>query len=371
MNSENWFDVADRMVNECPSSSLRQQTAAILTNVQHLGPLRSPELEFKRAYVFLTYNEPARVATVVAELLEAFKRGGGDPPAKYNAWNYVTGALDLWLARARVFYTAAGLVEGALKARLDTRLRDEFGAEWPVVPDAVPSSILLLAQNESTANRLSAIRRFLENWNPVDDGDAFQAKDRLTALVESQPVAETNGAAFLRGLDFSKLRSFFQTKRLWTQGPRLETLFRDSTTGQPPLRSQLMDAFETIHSVRNDVAHYRPADGTSPHSFTKGLFALSKIAVWMSVDLQHFYGSVDTRHPTELSLLLEDPGALAKLTPKKRSCAGSSCGVGEPLSVMLASSPTDASDLAKCSASLGCLYHRVQLRVAVHRPHGE
>jgi hypothetical protein len=91
----------------------------------------------------------------------------------------------------------------------------------------------------------------------------------------------------------------------------------------------------------------------------------------MNVDLQHFYGSVDSRHPTELSILVEDAALLNRTAPKKRACVVDPCTVGEPLTLMLKSAPMDANALRNDNGEFGCLFHRVKHREAIHRPQGE
>lgn len=59
---------------------------------------------------------------------------------------------------------------------------------------------------------------------------------------------------------------------------------------------------------------------------------------------------------------------LAKTVSAHGACAGPNCRIGQPLDVLLARAPAEGSDLAAGEGVLACLYHRVQLRAAMHRP---
>lgn len=50
-------------------------------------------------------------------------------------------AYDQWYGHARIMYLVSGLIEGTLRSRLNQRLTEMFGPEWPSNDDAVPSLV--------------------------------------------------------------------------------------------------------------------------------------------------------------------------------------------------------------------------------------
>lgn len=320
---------------------------------------------------------------VVDELLKARERSGS-PSARVHAWNYVVGAFDLWLIRARVFYTAAGLIEGALRARLNARMTDHYGSAWPQIEEAVPSPVRPLIEGTGIGERLGAIRRLIDEWDSADAAAAADVARAVQDILAADPHPMEHGELLVGALEFGQLRNFFQAKRLWSKGPKLERLFVEKGDA-PPLRGALDTSLAIVQELRNAVAHYlRPITAMSggatpttaaqppvpPQSFTNGLYHLSRLARWMGVDLQHFYESVDTRESTELSLLLEDPSVRSLAEPPVRTCYAPDCKVTNPLTLMLPMAPTAASDI-NVPGAYACLYHRVERRVLRHRPSSE
>lgn len=360
-----WPTIASRLISECPSATYREQAAAILQQVELLGPLtsvgRPAEGEFKRVYRFLHYNEPARILAVVTELLQAFGRAGAEDLSKRNAWNYVVGAFDRWICRARILYLAIGLVEGILRSRLDARLTDAFGSEWPSHDDAVPSTVRDLLKQSDAQARLDHIRRLLDE---ADGAPTTELIDQIRAAAAGQLKPSLLGSEYVKHLPFGQLRSFFQAKKLWKAPARLELLF--SADGKPLLRSDVDHALGVIQDARNETAHYRP---TGKLSFATALYETAKLARWLGVDLQHFYGSVDTRLSTELSHLLDGSlEAPANASDVIVACSSSGCAIPPPIDNLLSIAPTSAIEVSQTRPFGACLFHRVQLRVKVHRP---
>jgi hypothetical protein len=359
-----WQSIADTLVSECPSPTYRRQTAEILSKVELLGPVtdasRSPSDEFRRVYRFLHYNEPTRILAVVDELLQRFGRGGTQPVSTRNAWNYVVGAFDRWIGRARVFYVAVGLLEGALRSRLDAKLTDVFGQYWPGHIDAVPSAVREQLDAGDARALIATVRRKLEERDSSATADESVALlEDIAALMATRASPAETGSDFVKRLTFGQLRSFFQTKRLWQSPVYIGSVFLDSETAQPPLRQAVDRAFEIIQETRNEVSHYRP---TGRLSFELALFQAATLARWLGVDLQHIYGSVDTRLSTELSHLCNQPPG------KSESCSSVGCVIPSPFDAMLATAPRTASELQSAITITACLYHRVQTRAIVHRP---
>jgi hypothetical protein len=394
MMLQTWTGIADACSDTCPSQSTRDAVVALVEKVERLGPLEGPNRtrsqEFQRIYKFLTYNEPARVMAVVEERLAACAREGGNPLAKHNAWNYVVGAFDLWLNRARVVYMAGGLLEGALRARLNARMTDHFGQDWTQIEEAVPSPVRPLAAGESSTDLLRAIRRSIDDWDSSDTSSGESVANGIREILATKPSPILDGAQLVGKLQFGELRNFFQSKRHWNRGPKLETLFHDSVTDRPPLRDDVDRALEIVHGLRNDVAHYlrpiatvagvqpvptgshaTPVTAKPTPTFTGGLYAMARLARWMSVDLQHFYESVDTREATELALLIEDPGLLQKASPDVEACVEPTCDLTSPLILMLKRAPATSSEVKPGAGAYACLHHRVERRALRHRPLGE
>jgi len=360
----NWSDISDSLGGELPRSTYRAATVQILEKVTRLGPLGNPSEEFRRVYKFVHYHEPARVLRVVDELLEVLNRQA-QPWIKNNAWRYVVGAFDSWICRARVFYLAAGIVEGALRSRLDEALTNAFGPEWPTVDDAVPSTIRDQLARDKVQQLLASTQRLLDE--KLDDRATIEGIRRTLSdgAAQSAPIS---GSQFVSQLSFGLLRSFFQARKLWGGAPKLQLLFRSPGKGVEILRTEVDQVLGTIHELRNDVAHYRPGGKLS---FMDGLFACATLARWLEVDLQHVYGAIDTRVSTELSHLLESHlgSSIRKAQLKRAGCYDDGCVLGEPLDLLLEKAPVAWPDTVSAeSARLGCPYHRVKLRSSLHRP---
>lgn len=349
-----WQAVADELNDVCPEPFYRSAAARILQKVEGLGPLGAPTDEFKRVYRFIHYNEPHRVEAVADELLTALlRRQYAGLPASRNAWSYVVGAYDHWILRARVFYLVAGVIEGTLRTRLNARLTDLHGPEWFTHEGIVPSGVRLLADRES------ALRRLVNIQTIVEDANAEGVTDAIRAALLPPSVAATNAAEYVETLTFGALVTFFDTKRLWSTGPRLEEIF--GPPSERPLRQALVADLVTMRNLRNDVAHYRPQAASS---FQRGLFAASRLAMWLGVDLQHVYGSIDTRLSTELSLLVDavHPTAASSTV----ACLASGCSAKGPLDVFLQRSPRNAEEIPY-PLEYACLFHRVAVRATLHR----
>jgi len=359
-----WQATAESLAGELTSATYRDATRDVLARVEELGPLNASQDEFRRVYKFLHWNEPARVLSVVEELLQALKRTG-QPRIKNNAWRYAVGAFDSWICRARVFYLAAGIVEGALKSRVDERLTDVFGVGWPDDPNAVPSNVRKRVQDEQVRQAIEAIGRALE-FSEVGDARVL---DEIARIIReaSQSRPTQSGSEFISKLDFGLLRSFFQARRLWGSPVKLQAIFHDSESGAEPLKSAVEVALDTIHKLRNEIAHYRPSGKLN---FGDGLFACAKITGWLKEDLQHIYESIDTRVSTELSSLLDS--ALATLFQqafaRRAGCVTDGCGIGQPWEALLDRAPTSLSDEALERIVLACQYHRIEIRAKKHRP---
>ena len=365
-----WPSLGDSLANALPSSTYRSATAEVLSRVARLGPLGDSEAEFRRVYRFLHYNEAARLLQVIDELLKAHEERKDHLEIKNNAWKYVVRAFDSWIGRARIFYLAAGIVEGSLRSRLDAHLTEVFGIDWHKNREAVPSNVRDQASKEDQSQKLGSIRRILEDLGaesgtPEEKATALEAIRTLIAAQEVELPGQT-GSEFCSRLQFSSLRSFFQAKRLWSN-IGLGKLFKPLHGDTPPLKSEVDTALQTIHEVRNEVAHYRPSGKLS---FLEGLFAVAKLARWLDVDLQHFYSSVDSKMTTELSLLLEShyPPAFTTVRSRTPNCLADTCPVGGPFDLLLKQAPIAwPSNEILGGATLACLYHRVQSRATEHK----
>lgn len=353
-----WGQVAATLVPDCTSEFYRSHAMSLLGRVERLGPLGPPEEEFRRVYAFLHYNDPTYVGRVVQELLE---RASGSRPRlriQHNAWRYVVAAHDEWIVQARIFYLAAGLLEGTLRSRLNQRMTDYFGPNWPAQEALVPS----IARSSATlkAGRFDKIAaQAAKTPNDADLG----AWVRTQITIPSEPRG--SGDAFIATLGLAALQSFFTTKDLYNGRAQLKELLIDPRTGTPAPREQVNSVFEGYRKARDAVAHYKL--GTEL-SFAHALYTAARIAEWQGVDLQHFYSAVDTRRSTELSRLLgqhaDDLGHGIALD----GCNVDGCAIGGPWDwVITSSTPTDGAALATTVASRACLFHRVQFQAARHR----
>ncbi|MBI4503802.1 MAG: hypothetical protein HY700_21900 [Gemmatimonadetes bacterium] len=366
----NWQELSDRLASTLPSTSYRAATLQILEKVTQLGPMGDPEREFRRIYRFLHYNEPSRVIQVLDELLKAHTERREHLQIRNNAWKYVVRAFDSWVGRARIFYLAVGIVEGALRSRLNERLTAVYGPTWPTQAGLVPSSVVAKLKEEADATVIATIHRIVEETQSAgaDPERQVSAFDAIAKAISTRDTElPSNGEEFCRRLSFSDLRTFFQSKRLWGSAANLGSLFRPLMGhGDPPLRGAVDEALKTIHEVRNEIAHYRPSGKLS---FLNGLLATAKLARWLEVDLQDFYSAVDTKFSTELSHLLEShyPPLRSRLANGGATCATDGCALGDPIDILLQRAPTSWPDEdAVRDASLGCAYHRVKVREAAH-----
>lgn len=375
MSVVDWHAVATSLEDVCASATYRKETAQLLGKCAAIGPLTSAQRtaahEFRRVYKFLHYNEASRLNAVVDELIAALHRRNAAPPATRNAWNYVVGSYDRWIMRARVVYVAAGLLEGTLRSRLNARVTDEYGPLWFTLPECVPSSVRNLIERESAVQSLAAIQRLIEEQGtPNDEDTARQSLQRIRDVLNTEgPKEHASSSEYVNHLTFGQLRSFFQTKRLWNKGAKLEQLFvSNGDDSGPPLKSAVDADLEIIQKIRNEVAHYRPESDTR---FANALYACSRVARWLDVDLQHFYGAVDTRMSTELSILVDDREQSAAAGGAV-SCAERNCPIGPPLDLVFDSAPRQRKDLhATTEGRWACQYHRIRLRQMLHRPQEE
>src|SRR5262249_27462899 len=158
---------ADKLKAECPSDYLRGEAAKILERVELIGPLRPPREQFVRVYRSLHWNEPDRVMRIVSAVLP---RATGSKPqieVRLNAWGYVIGVLDEWITQARVFYLVSGILECSLRARLNARMTDVYGPNWPDVPEAVPSVLHELAAKNQRDEQLANVHAAMDEFERV------------------------------------------------------------------------------------------------------------------------------------------------------------------------------------------------------------
>ncbi len=354
-----WRHIARSLVSMCPSDFYRSHAASLLARVERLGPLGPAEEEFRRVCRFLHYNDPTYLGRVVQELLE---RASGPRPRlriQHNAWRYVVATHDEWIAEARIFYLAAGLLEGTLRSRLNQRMTDYFGPRWPAQDALVPSFTRDSLTVMSRAARFDRIARAAKTVND------FDLAVRVSEQVQMLPEPPPPGDAFVASLGLAALQAFFTSKSLYNGKPQLKELLIDQRTGKPAPREQVTSVFDRYRKARNAVAHY---DLGSNLSFAQALYTAALIAEWLGADLQHFYSAVDTRRSTELSRLLgpqaDDLGRGVPLD----CCDAHGCDVGGPWDwVITSATPTDGAALVGTTTRRACLYHRVQFQAARHR----
>ena len=368
-----WEEVASRLKDACPSPTLRESTVKVLQRLENLGgPLRPPTLEFKRVYKSLQWNDTDRVMQVIMALMPKTKGPKPQLVIRADTWGYVIGVLDEWISQARVFYLVSGILESALRARLDARLTDVFGANWPTVKDVVPSKLHELTERAARDAQLAAVHDLLAEAGPQPP--TLEAYEQLVAslkqaIAPAVELATASAADFVRGLSFGALRMFFEKKTLWSGKAQLQELFRGQEgTDSPPQRDRLLAVLRVMNEVRNDIAHYRPLRYLS---FEEPLFAAATLARWFGEDLQHIYSSIDTRHTTELAtLLLAVPDSEWVPPQVAAACAMDGCSVQPPHEWMMDRAPLDREDMKHANLKRACLYHRVAIRAALHRPEG-
>ncbi len=366
-----WAAIAAAVAGECPSPKLRDAAVGILERVELLGPLRPPREEFRRIYHSLRWNEADRLLQIVNALLPRVKGPKPQIEIRADAWGYVVGVLDEWIGQARIFYLVAGILEAALRARIDARLTDVFGPDWPAAAGVVPSGLHQLANAAQRDQQLHAVRDLVEEAGAMQpgrlDGTALVARLQA-ALQPPPPVLRGTGAEFLRNLSFAALRMFFEKRGLWEGKAQLQDVFRGRDATGPKVQYDHMRAIlASINDARNDVSHYRPLKVLT---FENPLFAAATLSTWLGEDLQHVYGAIDTRNSTELSVALAPVAEHAGWTGRAdvNVCVESGCGIPAPFDWLLTRAPLGHDDLPTIPVHRACLHHRVSRRVAFHRP---
>lgn len=360
-----WNGIAARPASQGLSPYYREQTVEILSRVELLGPLGDAVEEFGRVYRFLHYNEPHHIRRVVRALMERTNRTKGRLRIRHNAWRYTVAVYDEWIGHARIFYTVAGLLEGALRSRLNDRMTTRIGERWFDDEAAVPSTVRESNRTMKRAERMQKVERWLDR---LDRGELSEIEFLKLVKPHRIPPSSTsldNGQAFVASLTLFGLQQFFTTPTLFNGKAQLKELLVDPDSGDPVPMASVEAELTRYREARNAVAHY---DLAKDLSFAQALFTATKIARWLKVDLQHFYSSVDVRQSTELSRLL------GPLLPKFRSriesiekCATTGCTVGGPYDVMIIGrTPADGTDLTTTEARSACPFHRVQYRVEQH-----
>lgn len=335
------------------------------------GPLRPAHVEFKRVYRCLQWNEPDRVLQVIMALMPKTKGPKPQLVIRADTWGYVIGALDEWIIQARIFYLVSGILEATLRARLNARLTDVYGPTWPATPGITPSKLHELSDRAARDAQLARVHDLLTSF---DDGQPNIAEhqrllaDLREAIAPPPAPPAQSGAEFVRSLSFGGLRMFFEKKTLWTGQPQLQALFRGRDgTATPPQRDRLLAALRVLNDARNDIAHYRPLKYLS---FDEPLFEAATLASWFGEDLQHSYSSIDTRHTTELSVLLTALPERERWTSQAlgTGCEADGCNMPTPYEWLLARAPACRSAVSESEVQHVCLYHRVAIRTALHRP---
>ena len=159
---------------------------------------------------------------------------------------------------------------------------------------------------------------------------------------------------------------FFESKTRWGGKFQLSRLFNEDP-GAPAQRDKVSAVLKTLQEARNEIAHYRPFRFPT---FELPLYSAATLARWFGRDLQHIYGSIDTRESTELSVLLRATAQYAtwRDAAGAATCETAGCAAGAPIDILMESAPREHLELATVKFSRACLYHRVQKRVALHRP---
>ena len=368
-----WGAIAAGLTNECPSASLRGATVRILQRVEILGPLsRQPRDEFLRVYDSLQWNDADRILQIVNALLPRVEGPNPKLVIRLDAWGYAISVHDAWIAQARVFYLVAGIVETALRARIDTRLTDAYGTpEWHNVDGLMPSGLRELTTREERDAQLLAVHGLVEA--AVEQGAANVQAPAFVAQLEAALRPPTHaragtGAEFLRGVTLAGVKMLLTTGRLWEGQADLRRVFR-GRDGQGPgtQREQVGIVLDQINKARNEVSHYRPE---RYFTFDRVTMAAATLASWLGEDLQHVYGAIDTRNSTELSVALSPMAEHARWAERAagHTCEEAGCAIPLPFDWYLDRAPLDENDLPAVPVSRKCLHHRVVTRAAVHRP---
>lgn len=364
---KDWSGIAASLAEECPSATLRQTTAQLLERLESVGRLgRGPKSEFRRVYESLKWNDADRLNEIIVALV-AQARGQSAAMLRVDSWNYVIGVLDEWIIQARIFYLVSGILETALRARIDARLTDVFGTPyWPYEQGAAPSGLHEFAPKQFRDEQLLRIHAIMDEArlaSPVPD--ARDVLNDIAKALEPAPATEkVTGAHFLREMTFGGLRMFFEKKESWGGRPQLQEIFRNSD--EPPNRDKVSALLRTLNDARNDLAHYRPDKFPN---FEKPLYSAALLARSLGGELQHIYGSIDTRDSTELSTLL---AAVTGVDWRGKAtadvCTSAGCDVPAPFQWMLQHVPADRDELLVATPESACLFHRVENRDVVHRP---
>jgi hypothetical protein len=360
-----WAAISAAVIDESPSPTLRAAAVGLLERVERLGPLRPPRDEFSRVYQWLRWNEAARIREIVEGLLYH-----PDIRIRADAWGYVVGIFDEWIAQARIFYLVAGILEAALRARVDARLTDTYGDDWVIAPGVLPSKLHEMATAAQRDQQLSAVHDIVERTAEVAhrvDGPALLAElqDALRPLPLAQKVT---GAQFLQDLTFGGLRMVLEKKALWEGKAQLQEILRGRDGKGPKVQHDNMrSVLQTLIDARNAISHYSPIRCLT---FENPLFAAASLAVWLGKDLQHIYSAIDTRNTTELSVALAPLATEAGWTARAdgRICGKNGCDVRLPFDWLLERAPLNRAELPTIPVARACLYHRVANRIALHRP---
>jgi hypothetical protein len=374
----NWAAIASELQATCPSPSLRAETSGILAALELLGPLREPVSEFRRVYTSLQWNEPSRIRRVVEILQRRAGGSGSQLHIRADAWGYTVAAYDEWISHGRIFYLVVGILESALRTRIHSRMTDYHGTEdWPNVPGALPSSFA--ERTSEVANvrekQWSAARRVVAEWTHSGGGSgatptATKPLADLAAIFAPLPEPTfPSGDIFLRSTTLYDLTHFIKGRRYWNDPLLLQDQFRgrDGTAAPPPY-TQAVAVVEALHRARNEMAHYRPGGDLS---FAGAFFHSAQLSNWLGVDLQHVYGSIDSRGSTELSRLLDPlvvPQAQWHREYDGARCKMPACVTYPPLDWLLDAAPGSHEDVGGMKATRACAYHRVLMREEYHRP---
>lgn len=367
-----WTAVAEQLTKTCPSSSLRHEVVKILERVDVIGRLGDRNTEFTRVYRFLQWNEPTRVRGVVDALLPKAKGPHPQIVVKHNAWKYVNAVLDEWITQARVFYLVSGILECTLRARVNTRMSDVLGQEWPDVPGAVPAKMHELADRAARDEQLATIHDliFAAGANPVPGQAQSQLLNDIRAALAPPTLKKPRrGDKFVSEMTFGGLRMFFSPKEFdgWEGKFSLKDLFGGKDGTARPSQDKVVSVLRRLNDARNAVAHYTPREYLT---FEKALFAAAELADWLGENIQHVYGSIDTRHSTELSILL---GPLRDslgwdMRPEASRCGVDGCPGEQSLEWLMDRAPRGADEAKEVALTRACPHHRIERRTRVHRP---
>jgi hypothetical protein len=306
---------------------------------------------------------------IVAAVLPRTTGSKPQVEVRLNAWGYVVGVLDEWITQARVFYLVSGILECSLRARLNARMTDLYGATWPDAEGAVPSVLHELANRNQRDEQLARVHNAMEEYDRALPGATSELAEKVRAALQP-PALPTprRGEEFVAEMTFGGLRTFFERGKGWDGKIQLREMFRGADgKAPPPQRDRVLAVFKQLNDARNDVAHYRPDKCLT---FEQPLFAAATLARWFGSDLQHVYGAIDSRETTELSVLFGGSSVWnARDDGGGDQCMCDTCAVPQPpLSWFLTEAPADQEELKAIARSRACAYHRIQTRASTHRP---